>query len=337
MVVHHFSGAVNVLERMSGNSPPCISLPFSERLIKDLFSSFALRRKVNEETLDVATLLGVTCIPEIRRVKDEGVIDEVKNPVHNNQVSSTPEENVDKKKVLSQRNEWGKRSNEALGFTFEGNETPNTKTKVQQNENPNKCKVCFKILSNKYILARHIASHDPSSAVNNSLICNHCSKICKDKYKLKAHLKTHEEGYVRKPEPPREKVRSLCSICSKWLSTRRQLKEHTRKMHGETKHQPCSNCGSNFAVSCIKSHERLCKMSEEEKAGIKAECGQCGKKLANQVKLKRHIRFVHNHEKLFKCKLCDRKDYRDDNMKTHIKNKHKGEDPYTSYTHIESA
>ena len=271
MVVHHFPGVGHILERMPGNSRPCISLPFSERLIRDLFSSFALRRKVNEETLDVATLLGVACIPQIRRVKDEGVIDEVENPVDNNQVSSTPEENVDKKKVFNQENEWEKRSNEALGFTFEVNETPFTKTKVQQNESQNKCKVCFKILSNKYILARHIASHDPSSAVNNSLICNHCSKICTDKYKLKAHLKTHEEGYVRKPKPPQEKVRSLCSICSKWLSSRRQLKTHTIKMHGETKHQPCSNCGSNFAVSCIKSHERRCKMTEEEKAGIYKE------------------------------------------------------------------
>ena len=84
IVFHHFSGVVKILERMSGNSRPYISLPFSESVVRDLLFSLAHRRKVNEETLDVATLLGVTCIPEIRRVKDEGIINEVENPVHNN-------------------------------------------------------------------------------------------------------------------------------------------------------------------------------------------------------------------------------------------------------------
>ena len=78
----------------------------------------------------------------------------------------------------------------------------------------------------------------------------------------------------------------------------------------------------------------MCKLSEEEKAAIKVECDRCGKILVNKGKLKRHIRFVHNNEKLFKCKHCDHEDYRNDNMKTHIKNNHKGEDPNKSYCSI---
>ena len=78
----------------------------------------------------------------------------------------------------------------------------------------------------------------------------------------------------------------------------------------------------------------MCKLSEEEKAAIKVECDQCGKILANKEKLKRHIRFVHNNEKLFKCKLCDHEDYRNDNMKTHIKSNHPGEDPNKLYCSI---
>ena len=75
-------------------------------------------------------------------------------------------------------------------------------------------------------------------------------------------------------------------------------------------------------------------MSEEEKEAIGVECGECGKFLANKEKLIRHIRCLHNNEKLFKCKLCDHKDNRDDNMKTHIKNNHHGENPKKSFSYI---
>ena len=80
----------------------------------------------------------------------------------------------------------------------------------------------------------------------------------------------------------------------------------------------------------------MCKLSDEEKAAIKVECDQCGKILANKVKLTRHIRFIHNNEKLFKCKFCDHEDYREDNMRTHIKNNHHGEDPKDSFSYIGS-
>ena len=103
---------------------------------------------------------------------------------------------------------------------------------------------------------------------------------------------------------------------------------------GENKKMPCSNCGKNFKVSCVRNHEKICKLSEEEKAAIKAECDQCGKILANKGKLNRHIRFIHNNEKLVKCKLCDHKDYREDNMKTHIKNNHPGKDPKEFFSFI---
>ena len=87
----------------------------------------------------------------------------------------------------------------------------------------------------------------------------------------------------------------LCNICSKWLATRACLWKHTQLVHGENKHQTCSNCGISFRLSFIKRHERICKLSDQEKAAIKVECDQCGKILANKVKLTRHIRFIHNN------------------------------------------
>ena len=190
------------------------------------------------------------------------------------------------------------------------------------------CNLCGKIFSYKANLARHLKSHNKQEI--EKVACDQCSKICSNKYRLNVHMKTH----APKSEVARQKVKSLCNICSKWLASR-TLGDHTKSAHGENKHQPCSSCGNNFRLSCVRSHERVCKLSEEEKAAIKVECDQCGKNLANKWKLARHIRFVHNKEKLLKCQLCDHKDYRGDNMKTHIKNNHKGEDPKDLFSSLE--
>ena len=76
----------------------------------------------------------------------------------------------------------------------------------------------------------------------------------------------------------------------------------------------------------MAGHEKLCRMSEEERAeykeGIKVKCASCPKILANKDKLARHVQSVHSNSKLFQCKHCDHKDNRSDNMKTHIKNNH---------------
>ena len=339
------------LECVTGPSLSCLSLPFSESLVRGLFSSLIQSGGVENEALEIATILGVRGGEEIKTVikespkdfpplktKDEG------RKSHNLKLQGVQIKNEEmqiKQIQSSPGNDTQTGPCETCGKSVGDKETLKTHLKMHQDKNnPHKCNFCFKIFSNKYILSRHVQSHDPNAALSNPLekvVCSQCPKICSNKYQLNAHIKTHEPGWVRKPEAPREKVKSLCSICSKWSPSRHQLMAHTRLLHGEKKYQPCSNCGLNFKVSSIRSHEKICKLSEEEKAAIKVECGECGKILANKVKLTRHIRFVHNNEKLLKCKLCDHKDYRDDNMKTHIKNRHQEEDPNKSYCSIKRA
>ena len=85
---------------------------------------------------------------------------------------------------------------------------------------------------------------------------------------------------------------------------------------------------SKIAVRHIfkKEHEKLCKMSEDERAAYNAtkrvECEKCHKILAHKDKLRRHLESVHNKNKLLKCEHCEHKDSRSDNMKTHMKNNH---------------
>ena len=347
-----------------------MSLPFSESIVRGLFSSLTQNEQLGIEAMEIANQLGIHRNPGMKTATKESstvfqvqkinemttvtketpnifeipkIKDEDRKSSHNFQLQGVQikKENIKVTVQPTQENESLVGPCDTCGKCFRDNETLKVHLKIHADEkDPHKCNFCSKKFTNKYTLARHVTVHDPNVAFNDALekaLCSQCPKICLNKYKLNEHLKTHAPGWVRKSEPAREKVKSLCNICSKWLASRHQMRAHTRLLHGENKHLSCSNCGKNFKVSCIGRHEKLCKLSEEEKAAIKVECDQCGKKLANKGKLSRHIRFVHNHEKLFKCKHCDHEDYRGDNMKTHIKNNHQGENPKNSYRFINSA
>ena len=167
------------------------------------------------------------------------------------------------------------------------------------------CEICSKTFANRYILKAHMKNHDEKTD-----ICDVCSKAFSNKHVLKAHILTHTQQKVQ------------CQICFESVFA---LKNHMRNKHGgENKLVACSNCG--VEVKGISRHERFCRMTEEERAaykeGIKVECEQCGKVLANKFKLVRHIQTAHSKVRLLQCKFCDHKDNRSDNLKTHIKNNH---------------
>ena len=189
------------------------------------------------------------------------------------------------------------------------------------------CDICSKTFSNKYLLKYHIPTHDTGSEDTN---CNICSKTFSNKYILKTHMHTHDPDYINK--------RHICSECSRSFSTKAVLKKHIMGEHSDEKFTPCSICGLAFKSFSISKHISLCKLPENKREEIKekrkVECFDCGKVIADKVKLRRHKRFIHNKEKLFKCKYCDHKDFRPDNMKMHIKNKHPKSNPNESFSRI---
>ena len=123
--------------------------------------------------------------------------------------------------------------------------------------------------------------------VPDKLPCTICPKVFCNKYYLKHHIRSHTE----KTEKAKEKA--ICSVCSKLL-IRDFMGEHMRNIHGENKHVPCNNCGSNYRLSSIKRHQKFCKRTEEErkarKAAIAQKCDRCGKFLCNIFKLRKHMK-----------------------------------------------
>ena len=149
------------------------------------------------------------------------------------------------------------------------------------------CNVCSKSFANKYILKSHLQTHSEETNIVELLPCNICKKSFRNKYYLKYHKKIHN-GDVK------EKATALCNICSK-IMTKKTLKKHMKNIHGDKTIVKCSNCGMSSRISCIKNHERMCKLTDEERVARKFKCDECGKALSSRDKLRRHMRNIHHH------------------------------------------
>ena len=80
--------------------------------------------------------------------------------------------------------------------------------------------------------------------------CDSCSKVFSNIYTLKTHAFTHTQKKVQ------------CQECFEYVL---DLKGHTRRKHSDdVKPVKCSNCGTD--VKDIRKHEKVCYMTEEEKA-----------------------------------------------------------------------
>ena len=190
------------------------------------------------------------------------------------------------------------------------------------------CTICSKIVSSKYSLSAHMKSHNKNAETIDRALCNICSKSFANKYILKSHIQAHSEEnrptqllpcdvcfksfsnkyllkYHKKNHDAEAKEKtSLCNICSKLMS-KEVLRKHMKHMHGENKHIPCSNCGLNYRISSIISHQKLCKFTDEErearKAAMAKKCDRCEKVLCNTFKLRKHMEMEKMSDNLSFC------------------------------------
>ena len=198
----------------------------------------------------------------------------------------------------------------------------------------NICKQCGKVCTDYNAMKFHVRQVH----CDRTLACTYegCGKVFKTQVALKSHHDIHAgiKNYV-------------CAECGFAFRSKQEMKGHVLRKHSKVKKSiPCELCGKIFRhMSNLKSHLNIHKAQSERQH----RCTECNVTFKSEVSLKNHM-ILHDPSRPFKCskcplryknrdalcshesshdhtqyscELCDVSYTRKDNLKRHIKDKHK--------------
>jgi len=169
------------------------------------------------------------------------------------------------------------------------------------------CQLCWQYCASPNDVNKHMKTHPKKS----SFACNICGNFFLTQWSLERHIKSHvsEKTYT-------------CHLCEKILSSKSQLKYHIEH-HGDSKSLKCDKSGILLSSESGSgaTHDRY-KCDLTEKKAVKFRCDLCGKLLATDISLKKHILNAHCTDKSHKCLLCSQvlqtKQTLANHMRTHL-------------------
>lgn len=126
--------------------------------------------------------------------------------------------------------------------------------------------------------------------------CVECDKSFKSPYSLKTHLRT-SSSHVKYKELPLK-----CLHCEKRFAVKRDLEQHTNRIHLNIRPFKCDRCDKAYvSSSSLKEHIRM--THEGYKRPLKYPCPTCHKVFDRNQILKTHIR-THTGERPYRCGKC---------------------------------
>ncbi|XP_063702483.1 uncharacterized protein LOC134832401 [Culicoides brevitarsis] len=156
------------------------------------------------------------------------------------------------------------------------------------------CLECNKICANRYRLKLHAAQHQNSQ---KSFACPTCEKRFLTSCNLKAHEKTHlssEEKAAMKTH--------VCQTCQSAFMSKSLLAHHIRQIHEKRYTCICDICARSFKTKMhFLSHYRHVHTNPDQ---IRVQCQICGKWVANEQALKKHVRLNHDDPGPHVCSEC---------------------------------
>ena len=210
------------------------------------------------------------------------------------------------------------------------------KREKKQESRPCLCHLCNFRATNKYVLKRHMLTHQTDTAYP----CHLCSYKGKTKLYLKKHMITHEKAQNYK-----------CTLCSYVSTSPYGLTRHVKLMHAQRQDRyKCRECPLKFPEMCkLRIHSmivhgnshslfcRYCSFSCMDKKEYKSHlevhygsnlymCDKCDFSCRSNALLKRHL-LRHTNIKAHKCPICSRRFHESSDLKRHVIN-HSNEKPF---------
>ena len=207
------------------------------------------------------------------------------------------------------------------------------------------CFLCDNIFTDKKLLVEHLKEYE------KLFPCKQCGEFFVSLNDLEIHMKNHSE---QKPFPCRvcEKYFTklcdlkrhrvihssekpfLCNECGERMKRKKALKRHVKLLHNEQRRLRCKQCDAFFLgaahlqdhIKEIHIELKTDKLKIDGKGREMVQCTVCNKWLAKSY-FRNHKR-THLEEKLFLCKLCNKRFTQKANMTVHNLT-HTGERPYS--------
>ncbi|KAJ8664316.1 hypothetical protein QAD02_005978 [Eretmocerus hayati] len=164
-------------------------------------------------------------------------------------------------------------------------------------------------------------------AVSETFICRICSKNLYDRRQLTSHIKKCHPGV----EP------YWCNICNKSFSTAAILRGHIKAHFGEGPFA-CEICLKRFSTknnfgTHMMTHANQRFSANANPGEVLYSCEICDANFKHILSLRYHV-ISHEFATKFVCKVCGKKLACNQNLKRHIRKYHKdGESPLLSNTH----
>ena len=195
---------------------------------------------------------------------------------------------------------------------------------IEKTPKPFACELCEKGFELKKSYVKHMKSvHQKEGRVK----CEYCGKEMSSENSLAQHVMSVHE---------RDQCPFECEFCGKKFSRDSHLTRHLEEVHANLlqENESCEECSEKFHNSLMlqmhvkRVHKaKSCSRSSPGGTKIPQECEHCGKVLADQDTLKKHILSMHNRDACpFKCHFCNKRFAKNSALLRHKKYVHNDED-----------